>query len=168
MKGFLAEDVKTIDIRQKISGVRIGNVTDITDQGQVLVEFPGNILGPVNARFAESIATKLKNIDPASDHKVLLVFEDDDPALPIIVDTVCDFISEGVEKEPIAFQVDEAENVFIDGKRFTFDAKEQIVLRCGKSSITLTRAGKILIKGAYLLNRSSGVNRIRGASVHIN
>ena len=58
--------------------------------------------------------------------------------------------------------------LFIDGKRVTFDAKEQIVLRCGKSSITLTRAGKILIRGAYLLNRSSGVNRIKGGSVQIN
>jgi len=168
MKGFLAEGVKTIDVRQKIVGVRIGNITEITDKGQVLVEFPGNILGPVTARFAESIATKLKHIDAASDHKVLLVFEDEDPNLPIIIDVVCDSINEVAEKEPIAFQLDESENVFIDGKKFTFDAKEQIVLRCGKSSITLTRAGKILIKGAYLLNRSSGVNRIRGASVHIN
>ena len=102
------------------------------------------------------------------DHKVLLVFENDDPNLPIIIDIVCDSISEKSKKEPIAFQVDEVENVFIDGKRFTFDAKEQIVLRCGKSSITLTRAGKVLIKGAYLLHRSSGVNRIKGASVQIN
>ena len=33
---------------------------------------------------------------------------------------------------------------------------------------TLTRAGKILIRGAYLLARSSGVNRIQGGSVQIN
>ncbi|MEP7119602.1 MAG: hypothetical protein ABJE95_01785, partial [Byssovorax sp.] len=36
------------------------------------------------------------------------------------------------------------------------------------SSITLTRAGKILIRGAYVLTRSSGVNRIQGGSVQIN
>jgi len=168
MKRSLAEDVKTIDIRQKISGVRIGNIAEITDQGQVLVDFPGNIFGPLAARFAASMEPKLKNIDAALDHKVLLVFENDDPNLPIIIDIVCDSIGEGTEKEPIAFQVDEAENVFIDGKRFTFDAKEQIVLRCGKSSITLTRAGKILIRGAYLLSRSSGVNRIKGGSVQLN
>ena len=41
-------------------------------------------------------------------------------------------------------------------------------LRCGKASITLTRAGKVLIRGAYLLSRSSGVNRIKGGSVQIN
>ena len=37
-----------------------------------------------------------------------------------------------------------------------------------KASITLTSAGKILLRGAYILNRSSGVNRIKGGSVQIN
>jgi hypothetical protein len=168
MKGFLAEDVKTIDFKQKISGIRIGNITDITDEGQVLVDFAGNHLGPLSARFAGSMESKLKKIFEATDHKVLLVFEDGDPNLPVIIDTICDSIVETPKKNPVALQMDESENVFIDGKRFTFDAKEQIVLRCGKSSITLTRAGKVLIRGAYLLNRSSGVNRIKGGSVQIN
>ena len=44
----------------------------------------------------------------------------------------------------------------------------QIVLRCGEASITLTRAGKVLIRGAYVLSRSSGTNRIQGGSVEIN
>ena len=56
----------------------------------------------------------------------------------------------------------------VDGERLVFTAKKEIVLRCGKASITLTRAGKILIRGAYLLSRSSGVNRIKGGSVKIN
>lgn len=168
MKGSLAEDVKTINFKQKISGIRIGSITDITDQGHVFVDFAGNHYGPLSARFAGSMEAKLRKIFEAADHKVLLVFEDNNPKLPIIIDTICDSIDEASEKNPVAFQMDESENVFIDGKRVTFDAKEQIVLRCGKSSITLTRAGKILIRGAYLLNRSSGVNRIKGGSVQIN
>ena len=47
-------------------------------------------------------------------------------------------------------------------------AEHEIVLRCGKASLTLTRAGKVLIRGTYLLSRSSGVNRIKGGSVQIN
>ena len=168
MKGSLAEDVKTIDFKQKITGVRIGRITDISDQGQVFVDFAGNHLGSLSARFAGSLEPKLRKIFEAAGHKVLLVFEGDNPKSPIIIDTICDSIVEAPDREPVAFQLDEAENVFIDGKRFTFDAKEQIVLRCGKSSITLTRAGKVLIRGAYLLNRSSGVNRIKGGSVQIN
>ncbi len=56
----------------------------------------------------------------------------------------------------------------LDVERKTIAAKQEIVLRCGKASITLTRAGKVLIRGAYLLSRSSGVNRIQGGSVQIN
>jgi uncharacterized protein (DUF2345 family) len=55
-----------------------------------------------------------------------------------------------------------------DGQRLIVSAKEQIVLRCGKASITLTKAGKVLIDGTYVLSRSSGANRIKGGSVQLN
>lgn len=58
--------------------------------------------------------------------------------------------------------------VTADGKRIVLSAERELELRCGKASITLTRAGKILIRGAYVLSRSSGVNRIKGGAVHIN
>ncbi len=56
----------------------------------------------------------------------------------------------------------------LDGERLEFSAEREIVLRCGKASITLTRAGKVIIRGAYLSSRSTGVNRIKGGSVQIN
>ena len=59
-------------------------------------------------------------------------------------------------------------NVQVDDDQLTLTADRQITLRCGKASITLTAAGKVLIRGAYLLNRSSGVNKIKGGSVQIN
>jgi uncharacterized protein (DUF2345 family) len=56
----------------------------------------------------------------------------------------------------------------VDSERIELTAEKEIVLRCGNASLTLTRAGKILIRGAYVLTRSSGVNRIQGGSVQIN
>ena len=53
-------------------------------------------------------------------------------------------------------------------RRLTLAAEKEIVLTCGKSSITLTRAGKVLIRGAYISSRSSGAHRIKGGSVQIN
>jgi hypothetical protein len=49
-----------------------------------------------------------------------------------------------------------------------FEAQDRMVLRCGKASLTLTRDGKVLIRGTKVLNRASGVNRILGGSVQIN
>jgi hypothetical protein len=48
------------------------------------------------------------------------------------------------------------------------NAEREIELRCGEASITLTRAGKVLIKGEYVLTRAKGLNRIKGAAVSIN
>lgn len=62
----------------------------------------------------------------------------------------------------------QVDDINIDGKRVVLEGKEEIVLKCGEASITLTKAGKIIIRGKYLLNRSSGVNRILGSSVQVN
>jgi hypothetical protein len=53
-------------------------------------------------------------------------------------------------------------------ERLELVAEQEIVLRCGEASITLTKAGKIVLRGAYVLSRSSGVNKIKGGSVQIN
>ena len=56
----------------------------------------------------------------------------------------------------------------VDGERVEIEGKREITLRCGKASITLTAAGKIILRGAYILSRSTGVNKIKGGSVQLN
>lgn len=58
--------------------------------------------------------------------------------------------------------------VEVDGQRRVIEGREQVVLRCGEASITLTRAGKIILRGKHLVSRSSGVNRILGGSIQMN
>ena len=40
-----------------------------------------------------------------------------------------------------------------DGERVVMTAREQLVLRCVQASITGTKSGKVLVRGAYLLSR---------------
>jgi hypothetical protein len=89
---------------------------------------------------------------------VALMFEGGDPAKPIVVGV----LQRPGRPEPKPMDVE------VDGDRLVFSARNEIVLRCGKASITLTRAGKVLLRGAYVSSRSSGVNRIKGGSVQIN
>ena len=56
----------------------------------------------------------------------------------------------------------------VDGERVLLQARERVELRCGDASIVLTRAGKVLINGNYVLSRSRGANRVKGAYVGIN
>jgi hypothetical protein len=58
--------------------------------------------------------------------------------------------------------------VVVDGKRVQIEGSEEIVLRCGKASITLRSNGRLIIRGAYVETRASGTNRIKGGAVLIN
>jgi hypothetical protein len=94
--------------------------------------------------------------------EVVLVFEGADPQRPIIVGCM-----QRADGWPLPAQPGQVE-VDVDGARLMVSAKEELVLRCGKASITLTRSGKVLIQGAYVSNRSSGVMRIKGGSIQLN
>ena len=58
--------------------------------------------------------------------------------------------------------------VRIDGERLVLQAEREIELRCGDASLVLTRAGKVILRGNYVVSRSRGVNKIKGAWVDIN
>jgi hypothetical protein len=58
--------------------------------------------------------------------------------------------------------------VEVDGERVLLSAEREIELRCGKASIRLTADGKIVVRGAELLQVSSGLHRLQGAAVEIN
>ena len=114
--------------------------------------------GPVPARTTVSLQEVAIGAD------VVVVCEQNDVQRPIIIGVLQDGQSRqggaGRQSRPLSVQVDD--------QRYVISAEREIVLRCGGARITLTRAGKILIKGTYVVSRSSGVNRIKGGSVQIN
>ena len=139
------------------SGVVIGLLVGYTGARVPLVAFPGN---PKQAATAARSTAVLTAEDVGKE--VALLFEGNDPEHPIVI---------GPIRQPstvIESPAQQPASAHIDGERIVLAANKEIVLQCGKSSITLTKAGKVLIRGAYLLNRSSGVNRIKGGSVQIN
>jgi hypothetical protein len=94
---------------------------------------------------------------------VVVVFEGADPLRPIILRVI--EARALVEDEPVT-ERDVATRT--DGERHLITAEREIVLQCGEASITLTRAGKVIIKGNYILSRSTGCNKIKGAAIDIN
>ena len=97
----------------------------------------------------------LSNNDIGTD--VAVAYINDDESTPIIIGRI---------QRPNA--PEQNLTVKMDGNRVVLHADHDIELRCGDASIVLTRAGKVLIKGSYVLTRSSGANKIKGAYVDIN
>lgn len=56
----------------------------------------------------------------------------------------------------------------VDGRRLHLRAQDEIVLECGKASVTLRRNGKVIIRGTHIETNSEGTNRIKGGHVRIN
>jgi hypothetical protein len=152
----------------------IGEVVGIDSQGQPLVNYPENSSGQPR------VAMTTVGITVAhTGRNVALLFAKGDPQSPVIMGLIHsplhDLIvaydakaREPSDNEQPASPVLKVEDVAIDGKRVVLEGKEEVVIKCGEASITLTKAGKILIRGNYLLNRSTGVNRILGGSVQVN
>lgn len=142
----------------RINGVLLGELIAIKDHGRTpLILYPGQ---PGTAALAARSVVDLHGAHIG--RQVTLMFESGDPGLPIIMGVLRGADGWPIEEHPGQVEVD------ADGERMIVTAKEQVVLRCGKASITLTKAGKVLIQGAYVLSRSSGVNRIKGGSVQLN
>ena len=158
---------QTNEENKLFTGVVLGELIAYEDKNKIqriLVNFPGN---PYTTPLQALTTVKVHKNDLGK--QVVLSFDKGNPSRPIIM---------GLIQQPQAtseIEIDIAEDVKkhqmeanIDGKQVTLTADKEIVLKCGKSSITMTRAGKIIIKGEYLLSRASGANKIKGGSVQIN
>jgi uncharacterized protein (DUF2345 family) len=133
------------------SATRVGTLVGFAGDGSPLVEFEDNPAGePLQAR------TALRLTGVSAGRELVLVFERGDLRKPIVIGALH---ARGV--------ADDLE-IVADGERLLVNAQQEIVLRCGRASITLTKAGKVLIKGAYVSTHSTGVNRVKGGSVQIN
>ena len=58
--------------------------------------------------------------------------------------------------------------VRMDGETVHIKARRKIELVCGKSRIVLDADGRVEVNGSYLLSRSRGPVKIKGATVEIN
>ena len=138
----------------KLEGVVIGVLVELPDSASPVVAYPGN---PTDHGVTARTTASLKTQDIG--RQVALMFENGDPIAPLVI---------GLVQHPLRDEPDAIPEAKLDNERIELKAEREIVLRCGKASITLTRAGKVIIRGAYLLSRSSGANRIKGGSIQLN
>lgn len=156
ISSLLRAPVSSAASAQALPTVVLGELLALVENLQPLVRFPGRGATAVPAR---------STVDLHAAHigaRVVLMFEDGDATRPIVTGVLREGTGWPLPEPPAQVQVD------ADGHRLVVTAREQLVLRCGKASITLTKAGRVLIEGSFVTSRSAGVNRVKGGSVQLN
>lgn len=169
MRNASAEILESVVKQRPIEGLRIGKITQIDSDGKIWVDFSGNIQGPVMARFVGSVSPAMLEEAVSEGSDILMTFENHDPGFPIVVGVIHASIHEISEStRPLSLEVDPSGYVTLNGRMVDVHAKEKMIFRCGKCSISLNRDGKISIKGQSIVNQAVKANRIKGGSVEIN
>jgi len=165
MENIMSADNRSV-VKSSVQGVIIGLVTAVDEDGAPSVAYPGNVQSlPLKAKTVISLDSD------AIGKEVALMFEQGDISSPMVMG----LLHKTAEKSPVeltpdtlAVSMDTPSELTVAGKRIELTGQEEIVLKCGQSSITMTRSGKILIRGKYISTRSAGAHRIKGGSVQIN
>lgn len=126
--------------------LRLGWVVAVED-GAPVVDYPGNVHGPMVARVFTAGDAGLWASAAGVRRPVVLALADGDPRQPLVL---------GVEQSPGA------------PRELELRAGETLRLRCGEASITLRRDGKVVVRGIQVETRARGLNRIKGGAVRIN
>lgn len=135
------------DVTQ-LPGVLVGEVVGVDDQGLPLVS-----TGEHGARAADVVwMPDAPNWAKCVGLRVVLGHLGGDEQRPVVL---------GLLDAPPKTRAKTPDTLHVESKR-------ELVIECGKSKIAMRADGRIEIRGGHLISRSSGPNKIKGGSVHIN
>jgi hypothetical protein len=147
------------------TGATVGSVVGF-EHGEVRVTFAG-ATHPVVARLLAGLDDVALERAAAERAEAVLLFEDGDSTRPLLVGLLRS--SAPFLDALLAGPLPEAGRVArIDGKRVAIEAKEEVVLQCGKASLTLRRDGRVLLRGVNVITQADRVHKIRGGKVQVN
>ena len=156
------DDVISIGTRREaLPHARLGRLVALDQDGVARVEYQGNAAGPLPAVLAVPLGREALEAAAAAHAEAVLLFDGGDPLKPILVGLVQTTASTSLAPSQVL-------DVKIDEKSMSFEARDEIVLRCGNASISLRKNGKVAIRGAFVESHATGTNRIKGASVKVN
>lgn len=145
---------------------RIGRVVAFSG-GEVRVDFTGNAAGPVAARVTAGLDDGALEAAARGRQEAVLLFEGGNPTRPVVLALLRSATPhlDAALSAPLPAGQKVAR---VDGRRVEIEGAEEVVLRCGKASLTLRRDGKVELRGVNVVSQAAQVNKIRGGKVQIN
>ena len=145
---------------------RVARIAGFDARNRVLVEVPG-LAGTKRARLLKGIRRQDLMESDGPGREVLVVFDGDCPECPIIVGLLQHETGQSADTTAPDASAKTGWSKSAEA-HVLVEALAELVLKCGASSITLRKDGKVVLRGTHLLSRSSGPVRIKGGHVEIN
>jgi len=155
----------------------LGELKSLDTNGNALVDYECNP-DPLPQTAVSTLAVTRQHLG----RQVALLFASGDLRRPVIMGFIHNPLEELLEQfvQPSMSEAKSLDQrsmeavaaadqiVRVDGRQIVIEGQDEVVLKCGEASITLSKNGKIALRGKYLLSRASDVNRILGGSVQVN
>ena len=137
----------------KIDGLLIGSICEINANGLPVVTVPSVI----DRAVAQTVCdiSKLKIGDQCA-----LMFQSGAPNSPVILGVLQQPVITLGSPDPISFEQSD--------DKIEIRSESEINLHCGEAHFRMTAGGLIEMRGSKVVSHSTGLNRIRGASVKLN
>lgn len=152
---LITQEVSPNRQQRLLHGVLVGQIQEILPDARVRVALPALDIAEVCATPVCPLAQLAEGVQCA------LMFAQGDMSRPLVIGPMAHTVTQN--GEPLA-----PREAALDDERIVLVAEQEIELRCGEAAITLTRDGRILLRGQYITDHASATRRIRGGAEQIN
>lgn len=153
---------ETANVPGAFAGALAGHLTGIDEQGRILFQEDGT-----QAPYTVEIGLPLSDEEVAAaaqaKHRALVIKPENQPRQPVLVALLREAISAEAHHKAACESATR-----ISGQAVEIDAQQSLELSCGRARITLHADGRIELNGDYLLSRSRGPIKLKGATIDIN
>jgi hypothetical protein len=152
----------------QIPGVVIAVLEGATPEGEPIVRWGGD------ERLPRTVPAMWMGTSPdwsaCRGRRVVLGFEDGDENRPILLGLLEAPPAAPAKTDAIVAEPQTEAEAASSSKPqvLHIESEQELILECGEAKISLRADGRIVILGGYILSRSRGVHKIKGASVQIN
>lgn len=153
-------------LQQVFNQTRKGTVLEILEDGLVSIQDKADTDAEYPCYFLRTSAGSLPQLHP-QDLVIYRVPELDEKE-GVVLGVIGKYTS---YENKVAKQIEKCEAIrmtTLEDEVLHIKADEGLVIECGKSSIILSKDGKLQIKGVEILSHAKGTNKIKGAGVNIN
>jgi len=153
-------------LHQAFNQTRQGIVLDVMEEGGIRIQDKADPNAVYPCYFLRTSAGALPKIN--SEDRVIYRVPEFDEEYGVVLGIIekyalfDDKVAKKLKKRDIS------QTTILEDKVLHIKAEEGLVIECGKSSIILTKDGKVQIKGVDLLSRAKGMNKIKGAGINLN